>query len=145
MNNDLLDVHHGVGILAGMGLAATAGASSDGHPVLSDGHVAAHRDIQGGVGIKEAKRLQEETHMLGRHDGPVLNPGDVGHPKRVPDHAVSLYQIPILQHAFLCHRAHSQTQHLPCTAVVHSVIAVLLGDCSHAQCFTQHKSSHQAD
>ena len=93
----LLDVHHGVGVLAGVGLAATARAGGDGHAMLPAGQVAPHRNIQGGVGIKEAEGLEEEAHMLSRHDGPVLNAGDVGHPKGVPDDAVSLHQIPVLQ------------------------------------------------
>lgn len=91
-----LDVHHGVGVLAGVGFAATAGAGSNGHPVLPAGHVAAHRYVQGGVGIEEAEGLEEEAQMLSRHDWPVLNAGDVGHPKGVPDHTVSLHQVPVL-------------------------------------------------
>ena len=35
--------------------------------------------------------------MLSRHYWPVFNPGDVSHPKGVPDDTVSLYQIPVLQ------------------------------------------------
>ncbi len=41
-----LDVHHGVGVLAGVSLAATAGAGSNGHPMLPAGHVAPHRNVQ---------------------------------------------------------------------------------------------------
>lgn len=41
-----LDVHHGVGVLAGMSLAATAGAGSNGHPMLPAGQVAPHRNVQ---------------------------------------------------------------------------------------------------
>jgi len=39
-------VHHGVGVLAGVSLAATAGAGSNGHPMLPAGHVAPHRNVQ---------------------------------------------------------------------------------------------------
>lgn len=96
----LLDVHHGVGVLAGVGLAATAGAGSNGHAMFPAGQVAPHWDVQGGVGIEEAEGLEEEAHMLSRHDGPVLDAGDVGHPKGVPDDAVSLHQIPVLQRGY---------------------------------------------
>jgi len=92
----LLDVHHGMGVLAGVSLAATAGAGSNGHTMLPAGHVAPHRNVQRGVGIKEAERLEEEADMLGWHDWPVLNAGNVCHPKGVPDHTVSLHQVPVL-------------------------------------------------
>ena len=91
-------MHHGVGVLAGVSLAATAGAGSNGHPMLPAGNVAPHRNVQRGVGIKEAEGLQEEAHMLGWHDWPVLNARDVRHPKGVPDHTVSLNEIPVLPH-----------------------------------------------
>lgn len=94
--NVLLDVHHGVGVLAGVGLAATAGAGSNGHAMLPAGQVAPHWDVQGGVGVEEAEGLEKEAHVLSRHDGPVLDAWDVGHPKGVPDDAVSLNQIPVL-------------------------------------------------
>ena len=93
----LLDVHHGVRVLAGVRLTATAGAGSHSHAMLSTRHVAPHRNVQGRVGIEEAKGLQEEADMLSRHDWPVLNTRDVGHPKGVPDDTVSLHQIPVLQ------------------------------------------------
>ena len=93
-----LDVHHGVGVLAGVGLAATAGAGSNGHPMLPAGHVTPHRNVQRGVGIKEAEGLEEEADMLGWHDRPVLNTGNVRHPKGMPDHTISLHQVPVLQH-----------------------------------------------
>ena len=92
----VLDVHHGVRVLAGVGLGSTAGAGCNGHAMLPAGHVAPNWDIQGGVGVKEPKRLQKEAHMLSWHDGPILNPGNVCHPKRVPDDTVSFYQIPVL-------------------------------------------------
>ena len=92
----VLDVHHGVGVLAGVGLGPTAGAGCNGHAMFSAGHIAPHWDVQGRVGIKEPKRLQKEAHMLGWHNWPILDPGDVCHPKRVPDDTVSFYQIPVL-------------------------------------------------
>ncbi len=93
-----LDVHHGVGVLASVSLAATAGTGSNGHPMLPAGHVAPHRNVQRGVGIEEAEGFEEEADMLSWHDWPVLNAGDVRHPKGVPDHTVSLHQVPVLQH-----------------------------------------------
>ena len=65
--------------------------------MLPAGHVAPDWDVQGRVCIEEAKGLQEEADMLSRHDRPVLNPGDVSHPKGVPDDTVSLHQVPVLQ------------------------------------------------
>lgn len=77
----ILDVHHGVGVLAGVGLGSTAGAGRNGHTMLPTGHVTPHWNIQGWVGVKEPKGLQEEAHMLSRHNWPILNPRDVSHPK----------------------------------------------------------------
>lgn len=91
-----LDVHHGVRVLAGMGLGSTAGARCNGHTMLPAGQVAPNWDVQGGVGVKEPKRLQKEAHMLSWHDWPILYPGNVGHSKRVPDDAVSFLQVPVL-------------------------------------------------
>ena len=95
----ILDVHHGVGVLASVRLGATAGACCNGHTMLSAGHVTPHWNVQGGICIKEAKWLQEEADMLSRHDRPVLNPGNVCHPKGVPDYTVSLCQVSVLQKA----------------------------------------------
>ena len=92
----LLDVHHRVGVLAGVGLGATAWAGSNGHAMLPAGHVAPHRDVQGWVGIKEPEWLQVEAHMLSRHDRPILNSRDVRHPKRMPDDTVCFHQVSIL-------------------------------------------------
>ena len=90
-------MHHGVGVLAGVGLGATAGAGCNGHSMFSAAHVAANWDVQGWVGIEEAEGLQEEAHMLCWHDWPVLHPGDVRHPEGVPQDTVSIYQVTILR------------------------------------------------
>lgn len=77
----VLNVHHGVGVLAGVGLGSTAGAGRNGHTMLPTGHVTPHWNIQGWVGVKEPKGLQKEADMLSWHNWPILNPGDVSHPK----------------------------------------------------------------
>ena len=62
--------------------------------------VGAHRprrDVQGGVYSKEVGRLQVEAHGLNRHHWPVLGPGNVGHPKGVPDDHVLLVDLTVLQ------------------------------------------------
>lgn len=81
---DSLDVHHGVGVLASVGLRATAGAGCNGHPMLPAAHVAPDGDIQRWVSIEEAEGLEEEAHMLCWHDWPVLHPWDVRHSKGMP-------------------------------------------------------------
>ena len=65
--------------------------------VLTAGSISAHWDIQRGVGIKEAKRLQHEPHVLSRHDWPVLDARHMRHAKGVPDHAVGVGNGAVLQ------------------------------------------------
>lgn len=74
-------MHHGVGVLAGVGFGSTAGAGCNGHTMLPTGHVTTHWDVQGWVGVKETKGLQKESHMFSWHDWPIFYPGDVSHSK----------------------------------------------------------------
>jgi hypothetical protein len=37
------------------------------------------------VAVEEADRLEHETGVVDRHDGPVLWPGEVGEPESVPE------------------------------------------------------------
>src|SRR4051794_2668743 len=43
------------------------------------------RDVEGGVAVEEADRLEHEAGVVHRHDRPVLRPRDVGETERVPD------------------------------------------------------------
>ena len=96
-------MHHGVGVLASVGLGATAGAGCNGDPMLPAAHVTPNWDVQGGVSIKKAKGLEEEAHVLCWHDWPVLHAWDMCHSKGVPEHTVSIHQVTILQDQHASH------------------------------------------
>src|ERR1700677_3118894 len=49
------------------------------------------RYVECGIPVEEAERDQAETGGLDRHDRPVLGPGDVGDPERVPHHNIGVH------------------------------------------------------
>src|ERR1700679_4341551 len=52
--------------------------------------------VERGIAVEEAHRDERETGVLDRHDGPVLGPGQVGHPEGVPQHDVGVDDVPVL-------------------------------------------------
>src|SRR6185437_17019207 len=61
-------------------------------PVLSGNAVAGGRrgQVDPGVTVEEAERLQGEPRVLARHDWEVLRPAEMGDAYRVPEHDIGV-------------------------------------------------------